>query len=312
VQGDEHGCEPNRDQQTAEADPSASATARGYRQATEQRDQQTDLSDSPRGRVMEGQRKHRSRIFSLHDRQRKFDRGRQTEKASFLHRPKAAELSRSPVAETPAEADSSRPTELDPVRTHCADKAVGGGEMRRRPAIRSLITLLALAIALGMTGSASADLALWFSSPRAQARTITGRGLAIELPVRWSGVIYQRVGGLPILHAASLRLPPVDGDDGAQSVVPRMHKHDVLIVLLEVSRPAAASFPPLTSPLRIQRRDFGAPVEGFPLNRAFAHRHCRISGRGFDLWVEFGTGKASATSLRDANRVLATLPVRPR
>jgi hypothetical protein len=31
-----------------------------------------------------------------------------------------------------------------------------------------LITLLAVAIALAITGSASADLALWFSSPRTQ------------------------------------------------------------------------------------------------------------------------------------------------
>jgi len=303
--------------------------------------------------------------------------------------------------------------------------------MRRRPAIRLVITLLAVAIALAITGSASADLGLWFSSPRAhwgervhvaspgryaafsgvrvylvpmalarsslvqrptgpphnrriimlgslrladpavarlsfivphvrpgdytlgfwckpcappagaffttappgqrwtprqhrivrvsrpasgatKPRTITGHGLAIGLPSGWSGVIYRRVGGLAILHAASLRLPPVDGDDGGQSAVPRMHKNDVLIVLLGVGRPAAASFPPLTSPLRIQRRDLGAPVEGFPLNRAFAGREFRVSGRAFDLWVEFGTGKASATSLREANRVLATLRVRPR
>lgn len=59
MQGDDGGCESERDQQAAETDPGASTAARGDRQPAEQRDQQTDLRDSPRGRVVEGRRKHR-------------------------------------------------------------------------------------------------------------------------------------------------------------------------------------------------------------------------------------------------------------
>ena len=76
------------------------------------------------------------------------------------------------------------------------------------------------------------------------------------MPARWTGVVYQRVGGLPILHAGSFRLPPLDGDDGAQRAVRRMRPRDILIVMLEY-RPSVSHFPRRALPLRLQRSDFG-------------------------------------------------------
>ena len=58
VQGDEGGCEPDRDQQAAETDPGASATSQGDHQAADYRDHQADFCDSPRRRVVEGRREH--------------------------------------------------------------------------------------------------------------------------------------------------------------------------------------------------------------------------------------------------------------
>ena len=82
VQGDEGGCEPDRDQQAAETDPGASAASHGDHQAAEQRDQQADFCDSARGQVVEGCRKHRVRIFTFRDPHRKSDRDKSTEEAS--------------------------------------------------------------------------------------------------------------------------------------------------------------------------------------------------------------------------------------
>ena len=133
----------------------------------------------------------------------------------------------------------------------------------------------------------------------AKSTTTSGHGISLRLPPRWTGVIYQRVGGFPIMHAASFRLRPIDGDDGAQRAVQRMHAGDVLMVMLEY-HPSFNRFPDRALPLRLQRSDFGAPVEGMPLSRAFARIRFLTAGRAFDLWIEFGRKRASAT--RHAHR----------
>ena len=43
----------------------------------------------------------------------------------------------------------------------------------------------------------------------AASKSVSGHGLSVQVPSRWTGVVYQRAGGLPILHAASFRLPPI-------------------------------------------------------------------------------------------------------
>jgi hypothetical protein len=43
VQGDQGGCEPDRDQQASETDPGASAASQGDHQAADYRDQQADF-----------------------------------------------------------------------------------------------------------------------------------------------------------------------------------------------------------------------------------------------------------------------------
>jgi|SRR5712691_2015229 len=140
---------------------------------------------------------------------------------------------------------------------------------------------------------------------------VSGHGISARLPARWTGVVYQRVGGLPILHAGSVRLPPVDGDDGAQRAVRRMRPADVLIVMLEY-RPSVSHFPRRALPLRLQRSDFGTPVEGMPLTRAFARMEFSTSGRSFDLWVEFGSKHARSAAIDAVDRMLATLRIHAR
>jgi hypothetical protein len=145
----------------------------------------------------------------------------------------------------------------------------------------------------------------------AASTTVNGHGISVRLPTGWTGVVYQRVGGLPILHAGSFRLPPVDGDDGALRAVRRMRPSDVLLVMLEY-RPSQTHFPNRALPLRLRRSEFGAPVEGMPWSHAFARIEFSTARRSFDLWIEFGSKHASPTAIRAADRVLATLRVRAR
>ncbi len=60
VQGDQGGCEPDRDQQASETDPGASAASQGDYQAADYRDQQADFCGSSRGRIVERRREHRA------------------------------------------------------------------------------------------------------------------------------------------------------------------------------------------------------------------------------------------------------------
>jgi hypothetical protein len=141
--------------------------------------------------------------------------------------------------------------------------------------------------------------------------SVSGHEISVRLPGRWTGVVYQRAGGLPILHAASFRLPPVDGDDGAQRAVRRMRSRDVLIVMLEYPL-RVSHYPRRALPLRLRRSDFSNPVEGMPLTRAFARMKFSTAGRSFDLWVEFGSKHARPAAITAVDRVLATLRIRVR
>lgn len=141
-------------------------------------------------------------------------------------------------------------------------------------------------------------------------RVIRGDGISIQLPAGWTGVIYRRGGGLPVLHAASFKLPPVDGDDGALRAVSRMHPDDVLFVMLQ-GQPKFAGYPRRRLPIQLKRSDFGAPVEGMPLSHAFARVSFTYRRRAYDLWVEFATKPARGAVLQKANRVLRSMHLRP-
>jgi hypothetical protein len=137
-----------------------------------------------------------------------------------------------------------------------------------------------------------------------------GHGISIRLPAGWTGVIYKRSGALPILHAASFKLPPVDGDDGALRAISRMHTDDVLFVMLQ-GTPKFAGYPRRRLPIQLKPDNFGAPVEGMPLSHAFARVSFTYRSRAYDLWVEFATKPARGPVVQEANRVLRSMHLRP-
>jgi hypothetical protein len=80
-------------------------------------------------------------------------------------------------------------------------------------------------------------------SPRTQ---ISGQGLWITPPEGWEAVIYRRPEGpghqtLPVLHAATVPLPPERGDYGS-GLVETLQPGDVFVSLLEFG-PLAANSP---------------------------------------------------------------------
>ena len=175
-----------------------------------------------------------------------------------------------------------------------------GAVYRRRRSLR----MSSATAAVGAFVLAGASFASVGDTP--QPLVLRGHGISIRLPVGWTGVIYKRTRGLPILHAASLKLPRADGDDGAINAVPRMHRDDVLLVMLQ-GDPKFAGYPRRRLPIQLRSSDFAAPVEGMPLSHAFARVDFTYRERAFDLWVEFATKPARRTVISKANRVLESM-----
>jgi hypothetical protein len=128
-------------------------------------------------------------------------------------------------------------------------------------------------------------------------------GVSVTVPGRWHGRIYERVGGLPILHAANFRLPAHD-DDFATKGTLRMGSQGIFIILLESH---TKNFKHARLPIQIRRADFLPRFKGVPPSHAFAQRRFTTRNRRFSLWVEFGQSKPSHPMLSRANVVLGTL-----
>jgi len=145
---------------------------------------------------------------------------------------------------------------------------------------------------------------------RPEARLSAG-GLSLVVPAGWSGLAYAAPRRhLSVLRTASFALPPAGADDDVgEGAHRRMRPGDVLVNLLDEGRPdPRLGLTPARLPLRITRGDLGA-FEGCRLGCAL--EQLRVSGRAFALWAVFGRAHPSASQLRLANRVLATLRVRP-
>jgi len=149
--------------------------------------------------------------------------------------------------------------------------------------------------------------------------TMQALGLAVTLPPGWDGRIYQRPADPgatthPILHAATIPLPPVRGDFGG-GAVDLLGADDVFLSLLEyhpdsVSQAlyrATGGVPGLTpdqfNPFALQR-----VVPG----QAGCQQFFGCGGRAFCLYVVIG-GFANRVALTpQANAVLSSVHVEPR
>lgn len=194
---------------------------------------------------------------------------------------------------------------------------------RARPLVGGLA--LAASLATGCTAGAttparSADSVAPPAAARPTSNPVVLRrvGLSMSLPPGWDGRISAgtEAGALPaVLHAASFRLRPGDGDDLGGAASRRMRPGDIQIVLYE--------FPPeqvgrggfrrrRTLPIAIRAADVLPALRAIPRDHAIARARFSFRGRPFSLFVEFGRRPPSPSAIRTANRVLASLEIRAR
>ncbi len=183
---------------------------------------------------------------------------------------------------------------------------------------RSVKFALVLA-GIGIAGALVAGVVGWSSlaSGSASGPQLSAAGLTLELLQGWTGKIGRllTIDGSPgptKLAAASFALPEGDDDFGTEAIK-RMSPADARIVMLEYDPPPhpsgwAGQFPALEGPLGIRAGDFTS-FEGIPSEHAFARRTFSVTGRYFDVWVDFATPEARDRLLGDVNASLGTLLV---
>jgi hypothetical protein len=124
------------------------------------------------------------------------------------------------------------------------------------------------------------------------------------VPAGWRGRIVRATSlSPPAVNLANFRLPPAK-DNFGNSASGRWPARAVLITVIDWSPAAYPSLERVTLPLRIRRRDFGAPLEGAPASHAFARRSVVVGRRALEIWVQAGTKRVTDARLRLINRRL--------
>ena len=149
-------------------------------------------------------------------------------------------------------------------------------------------------------------------------RQLHSAGLTIAPPSGWEATIYRRPAGpgetsYPIVHAATVPLPPGRGDYGG-GLVEHLGSEDVFVSFLEFGPEAAGSalfgtlpaVPGLTPdsyrPRQLQRAILG---------QAGVQRFFTVAGRAFCLYSVIGS-MANRVQLTDrANQVIGSFRVAP-
>jgi hypothetical protein len=152
----------------------------------------------------------------------------------------------------------------------------------------------------------------------ASTARISQLGLSIALPTGWDGGIYRRPAPAgqtthPVVHAATVPLPPVRGDFGG-GAVEELGVDDVFIALLEYD-PADSGkalyrdtggvpgvMPNLFSPVALQR--LIPPQAG-------CQQFFTVAGRAFCLYVVIGNYANRYRLAAVANSVLSGLQIQP-
>jgi hypothetical protein len=141
-------------------------------------------------------------------------------------------------------------------------------------------------------------------------------GLAVTPPAGWEATIYRRPAStgertFPILHAATVAMPPDRGDYGS-GVVELLGPNDVFVSILDFGPEAANSalfratsaLPALTPdvyrPQQLQRTIRG---------QAGVQRFFSTSGRGFCLYSVIGSFANRVPLSARANEILSTVRV---
>lgn len=147
-------------------------------------------------------------------------------------------------------------------------------------------------------------------------RRISASGLSVTPPPGWEAAIYQRrpLDGevtFPIIHAATVPLPPGRGDYGG-GLVETLAPDDVFVSLLEFGPDAARTelfnriqgVPGLT-PDSFRPRQLQRTIRG----QAGVQRFFTVAGRAFCLYSVIGSFPLRVTLAARANQLIGSLHV---
>ncbi len=138
-------------------------------------------------------------------------------------------------------------------------------------------------------------------------------GLRLDLPDTWHGILFRWSVGEPTLHAATVPITDLyDGSSAREALGP-----DDLFLVLSETYASAIHYEPVSLPVAIRPEDACPTCEILdngtspPPGHALFYRSFAVTGRQFDLFVEFGTPAPSAEQLARVNDALATLEIDP-
>jgi hypothetical protein len=143
-------------------------------------------------------------------------------------------------------------------------------------------------------------------------------GLTLDPPSGWEATIYRRSPGPgevthPVVHAATVPIPPQRGDYGA-GLVERLGADDVFVAVLEFGPDAART--PLFSSLRavpgltpdsFRPRQLQRTIRG----QAGVQRFFTVAGRAFCLYAVVGSMVNRVPLAAQANMLVSSLRVVP-
>jgi hypothetical protein len=134
--------------------------------------------------------------------------------------------------------------------------------------------------------------------------TLGGYGISLSLPHGWHGLVAPGQ-----LQAADFPLARSVLASAQRARVPRGHVHVIVWDYGPAVSYLARENPPTEPPLTFRRRDVTGPLEGFPLDHAFAVRTANLDGEIVEILADLGPRPLGANRLRAANRIVETLKV---
>jgi len=152
---------------------------------------------------------------------------------------------------------------------------------------------------------------------------VSGYGLAVRVPAGWEAEIYRRApdvaafGGEdplhypPIVHLATIALPPTRGDFGG-GALGVMNSRDIFISLFEYERrdTANALFAHDGLPWPLSADDFDPSTLRVALaNQTGCQRFFRHQGRAFALYVVLGSHTLRRLIVPAVNDALASITI---
>jgi hypothetical protein len=133
-------------------------------------------------------------------------------------------------------------------------------------------------------------------------------GMHLALPEGWEGRAFQQ-GDARYVLLANFRMP--EDTTASSELRDRLGPGQVTVFLQDLTETCpCGGFETIDLPVAVARSNMTS-FEGVPDGHAFARRTFVVSGRWFDLWVEFGSRPAPEPLLEEVNDVLNTLRVEP-